>query len=65
MGHWLTDGKTKIGWDMFPDRKKPVICITECGSHETIAYGSFNSEESAHAFMDRLAELVKAEKVEA
>lgn len=62
MGHWLTDGKTKIGWDMFPDRKKPVICIGDCESNSFDVYGYFTSENAAHAFMDRLAELVKAER---
>lgn len=64
MGHWITDGKTKIGWDMFPDRKKPIICITESGSNEIVAYGSFKDEQTAHAFMDRLAEMVNAKREE-
>jgi hypothetical protein len=64
MGHWITDGKTKIGWDMFPDRKKPAICITESGRNVIDVYGYFRSEEAAHAFMDRLAKLVNAKPAE-
>ena len=62
MGLWLTDGKTKIGWAMFPDRKKPTICITESESNEISVHGYFKDEESANAFMNRLAEMVKAVK---
>ena len=60
MGQWITDGKTRIGWDMFPDRKKPAICITECGNNAVSVYGYFKDEETAYAFMDRFAELVNA-----
>ena len=44
----LTDGKTKIGAFMFPDRKKP--CLGMERGNECIIYGHFNS----------LAQLVKA-----
>jgi hypothetical protein len=64
MGHWITDGKTKIGWDMFPDRKKPAICITECDTNVIDIYGYFKDEETAHLFMDKLAELVNAKPAE-
>lgn len=56
----LTDGKTSIGAFMFPDRKRPCLCI-EKGA-EVVVYGHFNSIESADKFIDRLAELVNAQK---
>ena len=46
MGHWITDGKIKIGWDMFPDRKKPAICITECDTNVIDVYGYFKDEKN-------------------
>ena len=64
MGHWITDGKTKIGWDMFPDRKKPAICITQCDTNVIDVYGYFKDEGTAHLFMDKLAELVNAKPAE-
>ena len=64
MGHWITDGKTKIGWDMFPDRKNPAICITKCGTNVIDVYGYFKDEKTAHLFMDKLAELVNAKPAE-
>lgn len=54
----LTDGKTKIGAFMFPDRKKP--CLGMERGNECIVYGHFNSVEAAEHFMHELAQLVKA-----
>ena len=51
-------GDTKIGAYMFPDRKKPCICVQK-GNQITI-YGTFNSIESADKFMDELAEFLRA-----
>ena len=56
----ITNGKTKIGAYLFPDRKKPSLCI-EQGS-EIVVYGHFNSIEQADEFMDKLAELCGAVK---
>ena len=54
----ITNGKTKIGAYLFPDRKKPSLCI-EQGS-EIVVYGHFNSIKQADEFMDKLAELCGA-----
>ena len=51
----ITNEKIKIGAYLFPDRKKPSLCI-EQGS-EIVVYGHFNSIEQANEFMDKLAEL--------
>ena len=56
----ITNGKVRIGAYLFPDRKKPSLCI-EQGS-EIVVYGHFNSIEQADEFMNKLAELCGAVK---
>ena len=56
----IKNEKISIGAYLFPDRKKPSLCI-EQGS-EIVAYGHFNSIEQADEFMDKLAELCGAVK---
>ena len=51
----IINGTISIGAYLFPDRKKPLLCI-EQGS-EIVVYGHFNSIEQANEFMDKLAEL--------
>ena len=55
----LTDGKTSIGAYMFPDRKRPCLCISE--GNQAVVYGYFHNIESADYFMDKLGKLVRAE----
>lgn len=55
----LTDGNIKIGAYMFPDRKKPCLCIEE-GNTITV-YGHFNTKEGAEKFIDKLGRMVHAE----
>lgn len=54
----LTDGKIKIGAYMFPDRKKPCLCIEE-GNSITV-YGHFNTAEGAEKFISKLGQMVGA-----
>ena len=56
----IKNEKISIGAYLFPDRKKPSLCI-EQGS-EIVVYGHFNSIEQANEFMDKLAELCGAVK---
>ena len=56
----ITNEKVSIGAYLFPDRKKPSLCI-EQGS-EIVVYGTFNSIEQADEFMNKLAELCGAVK---
>ena len=56
----ITNGKIKIGAYLFPDRKKPSLCIKQ--GAEIVVYGYFNSIEQAGEFMDKLAELCRAVK---
>ena len=56
----LTNGKINIGAYLFPDRKKPLLCIEQ--GAEIVVYGHFNSIEQADEFMDKLAELCGAVK---
>ena len=56
----ITNEKVSIGAYLFPDRKKPSLCI-EQGS-EIVVYGTFNSIQQANEFMDKLAELCGAVK---
>ena len=58
MAKVLTDGKISIGAYMFPDRKKPALCI-ERGA-EIQVYGTFNSKEGANEFMNSLGKFVGA-----
>lgn len=54
----LTDGNIKIGAYMFPDRKKPALCIEE--GNEIVVYGYFQSSHGAKDFMDKLGKMVGA-----
>ena len=56
----LTNGKINIGAYLFPDRKKPSLCIEQ--GAEIVVYGHFNSIEQADEFMNKLAELCGAVK---
>lgn len=56
----LTDGKTSIGAELFPDRKRPAICVKK--GNEIKIYGYFQSIETAEEFMRELAILVKAKE---
>lgn len=48
---------TAIGAFMFPDRKKPCLCIEK--GNEIIVYGTFQSIAIADEFMNRLAEFLQ------
>ena len=54
----LTDGKIRIGAYMFPDRKRPMLCIQN-GSAINV-YGTFHNIEQADEFMDELGKLCGA-----
>ena len=58
MAKKLTDGKISIGAYMFPDRKKPCLCVEE--GNEIFVYGHFNTIEGAGKFMDILGNMVGA-----
>ena len=60
MAKVLTNGKISIGAYMFPDRKKPSLCIAQ--GVKICVYGTFNSIEGADEFMTALGDLVGAEK---
>lgn len=54
----LSDGKMKIGACKLPDRKKPCLYVEE-GNNITV-YATFQSDERAKQFMDKLAQFVGA-----
>lgn len=58
MARKLTDGKISIGAYMFPDRKKPCLCIQE--GNKIVVYGHFNTEKGADEFINKLGEMVGA-----
>lgn len=58
MAKVLTDGKISIGAYMFPDRKKPALCIGR--GAEIQVYGTFNSKEGTNEFMNSLGKFVGA-----
>ena len=51
----LKDGKISIGAYMFPDRKKPCLCIKK--GNQITAYGYFKTIDVAVEFMDELGHL--------
>ena len=55
----LTDGKVSIGAFMFPDRKRPMLCIEK--GNQCVCYGHFNSIDGAKEFMNELGKLVCGE----
>ena len=56
MANILTDGETRIGAYMFPDRKKPCLCVAKGSS--IVVYGHFINEDSAENFMRQLAKFI-------
>lgn len=60
MAKKLTNGKISIGAYMFPDRKKPCLCIEEEGKAEIVVYGHFNTVDGANDFMNILGKMVGA-----
>lgn len=55
----LTYGGNKfIGAYKFPDRKKPCLCIQEGSS--IVVYGTFNTDDGANEFMNKLGEFIGA-----
>ena len=51
-------GDTKIGAYMFPDRKKPCICVEK--GNQIVIYGTFNNIAAANNFMNELADFLGA-----
>lgn len=51
-------GDIKVGFEMFPDRKRPQIVIWD--KNGCRSYGSFKSKELATEFMERLANMIGA-----
>ena len=45
-----------FGYDIFPDRKKPSICIREGSSIYSL--GHFDSEEKAQYFVNKVIEVL-------
>ena len=52
------DGSIKAGAYKLHGRKRPALCVEQNGVIRV--YGSFQNEEAANEFMDRLGELVGA-----
>lgn len=52
MGKWIKSGDTMIGYQMIPERKKPVFGIMK--GNEFVVYGQFHDEESAEEFMENI-----------
>ena len=52
------DGTISIGAFMFPDRKKPCLCVEK--GNTCFVYGHFIDKERANDFMDELAKFVGA-----
>ncbi len=52
MGTWIKSGNTMIGYQMIPERKKPVFGIMK--GNQFVVYGQFHDKQSAEQFMESL-----------
>lgn len=57
----IRKGDTGFGYQIIPQRKKPVLGIIQ-GNTFTV-FGQFQSEKSAQVFMEELADFIGAERV--
>jgi hypothetical protein len=60
MAMWIKSGDTMIGYQMIPERKKPVLGIME--GNQYVVYGQFHDEQSAEEFMKKLADFFGVER---
>lgn len=60
MAAWFVKGDTHIGYDMIPERKKPVFGIL--GGNEFTVYGNFRDERAAKEFMEKMADFFCIER---
>lgn len=61
MAMWIKQGDTLIGWQMIPERKKPVLGIMT--GNQYVVYGQFHDAQSAEEFMQKLADFFGVERV--
>ena len=54
MAMWIKSGDTMIGYQIIPERKKPVFGIME--GNQYVVYGQLHDKQSAEEFMTKLAE---------
>lgn len=59
MGLYVSNGNIRIGFEMFPDKKKPCIVVKQ--GNEIFTLGTFKNKDDAVFFVDKLAELTNAE----
>lgn len=52
MGTWIKSGDTMIGYQIIPERKKPVFGIME--GNQFVVYGQFYDKQAAEEFMESL-----------
>ena len=52
MATWIKSGDTMIGYQMIPERKKPVFGIMK--GNQFVVYGQFHDKQSAEQFMESL-----------
>lgn len=52
MGTWIKSGDTMIGYQIIPERKKPVFGIMK--GNQFVVYGKFHDKQSAEKFMENL-----------
>ena len=60
MAMWIKSGDTMIGYQMIPERKKPVLGIME--GKQYFVYGQFHDQKSAEEFMIKLADFFGVER---
>lgn len=62
IGYSNTEKDIAIGVDYMPERKKPCLVMKEGNIYTKLA--SFNNETAARVFMDVLAKILNAEKID-
>ena len=61
MATWIKSGDTMIGYQIIPERKKPVFGIMK--GNQFVVYGQFHDKESAEQFMENLKIFFNIEEV--
>lgn len=52
MATWIKSGDTMIGYQIIPEREKPVFGIMK--GNQFVVYGQFHDKQSAEQFMESL-----------
>ena len=60
MGRRIKSGDTMIGYQIIPERKRPVFGIMK--GNQFVVYGQFHDKQSAEQFMENMKIFFKIEE---